>query len=346
MATFTLETDSSARWEQAWAATGREPFAHPAYVELQCGTGEEARAVCWADDGGEILLPLVTRPLPDSLEVREVSDQGWVDAVSPYGYGGPFTSGAPDVAAFMSALLEWMREARVVTAFLRASLGVPMPASLDLDGYEAVHLADNVVVDLGRSPEEQWSTYEHKVRKNVNKARRAGLQVTVRDDFDGLEAFLGIYHDTMRRRSASDHYYFGADYFATIRDRMAGSYWVADVLDGDGRTVSTELVLTSDRRCYSFLGGTLEDAFPMAPNDLLKHEVISHAAGLGMDGYVLGGGYQPGDGIFRYKRAFDPEGVQPFQGVRLTADSSTYDALCAARRGGDPGSFFPAYRAP
>ncbi len=106
------------------------------------------------------------------------------------------------------------------------------------------------------------------------------------------------------------------------------------MLDLTGRVVSTELVLVSDAHYYSFLGGTLQDAFVHAPNDLLKHAVIEHGHGAGKTHYVLGGGDQPGDGIFRFKLAFDPEGVVPFFGIQLVADAGLYDALVG--QGGRP----------
>lgn len=345
MSALRVETPDSAEWRRLWQSTGREPFAHPAYLGLTLGDGERAVAVCWSDDGGEVLLPLLLRPLPDDPCFRGVAD-GWTDAVSPYGYGGPFVVGTPDLAAFVDALLSWMCDDQVLTGFVRASLGVEIPEGVVSEGYEVLHLADNVVVDLSRSAEDRWRHYEHKVRKSVNKARRHDLHVEVRDNFGDVAAFVAIYHDTMDRRGAAERYWFGPDYFERLRDEMPGSYWVADVLDPDGRIVSTELVLTGDRYCYSFLGGTLADAFPMAPNNLLKHEVIEHAAGQGLVGYVLGGGYEPGDGIFRYKRGFDPDGVVPFRGVQLIASRDVYDRAVSARQGADPVTFFPAYRAP
>ena len=123
---------------------------------------------------------------------------------------------------------------------------------------------------------------------------------------------------------------------------LAGSFWVAQVVDETGGVVSTELVLTGDRFCYSFLGGTRASAYPASPNDLLKHRVIEHGAEVGLAGYVLGGGYQPGDGIFRYKRSFDPTGIVPFMGVRLVADQAAYELMSGPAIDAD---FFPAYRA-
>ena len=117
--------------------------------------------------------------------------------------------------------------------------------------------------------------------------------------------------------------------------------------------VSSELVLVSEERVYSFLGGTLPEAFASRPNDLLKHEVALWARSRGKRQFVLGGGYQPDDGIYRYKLAFAPGGEADFCTYRHVCLPETYDALVQARAAkaeaegeswAPPESFFPAYR--
>lgn len=337
-----LTAEDRSEWLAAWEQTGREPFAHPAYVQLFAKEGDQAVALLW-EQGGTVLLPLTLRPLPQDL----AGGAGWRDAVSPYGYGGPFGQ-TDDWGAFYAALLEWMRGEKVLTAFIRASLE-QQPPEMELSGYEALHLSDNVVVDVRRAEEEQWKHFEHKVRKNVNKARRAELRAEIQPDFRNLDGFLDIYHGTMQRRDAGDWYYFERPFFQTFEDDLPGSFVLAEVFDPEGQLVSTELVLQSERFLYSYLGGTRKEAFPHAPNDLLKHAVIEYGRESGKEGYVLGGGYAPNDGIFRYKKAFDADGVQPFYGVRLTSDTDTYAALAQAHAeavGEVAPQFFPAYRAP
>ncbi|MCP2014530.1 hypothetical protein L1280_001681 [Deinococcus sp. HSC-46F16] len=321
-----------AEWLAAWDQAGREPFAHPDYVALFAEQGE-AGALC--GHGG--LLPLVLRPLP--------GESGWRDATSPYGYGGPY--GDPD-ENFYPAVLEWMRRERVLTLFVRAALE-RRPPELDLSGYVQVQLRDNVVVDVTRPPEEQWRHFEHKVRKNVNKAERAGLTARVLPEFPDLPGFVEVYLGTMQRRGAQEWYHFGPDFFSAIAEGMPGSFVLAEVRGPGGELASVELVLQSERFLYSYLGGTRQEFFAYAPNDLLKHAVIEYGRTAGKVGYVLGGGYTPDDGIFRYKRAFDRNGVRPYFGVQLTADPRVYQTLAAARRaevGELAPDFFPAYRAP
>lgn len=327
-----LTSAERAEWVAVWEQTGREPFAHPDYVAMFASGGEAAALY---GHGG--LLPVVVRPLP--------SAEGWRDATSPYGYGGPY--GDPD-EGFYPALMEWMRREQVLTVFVRATLE-RQPPELHLPGYVRVQLRDNVVVDVTRAPEEQWRHFDHKVRKNVNKAERAGLTVRVLPEFPDLPGFVEVYLGTMQRRGARDWYHFGHDFFAAIAEGMPGSFVLAEVRGPAGELASVELVLQSERFLYSYLGGTRQEFFAHAPNDLLKHAVIEYGRTAGKLGYVLGGGYMPDDGIFRYKRAFDKEGVQPYFGVQLTADPEVYQQLTAARQtelGELDTNFFPAYRAP
>ena len=344
MSGLTIEQRGSERWLASWAATGREPFAHPEFGPLFAGPGHECVAICWQDDGGQVLLPLQVRGLPDEL-AASLGDGTWRDATSPYGYGGPFVAGQPDLAAFWEACLDWMRDARVLACFVRGSVVGSASADPEPGGVRTVPLSENVVVGLGVDADERWRRYEHKVRKNVKKARRHGLSTTVAPQFSDITGFTDVYAGTMDRRSAGEFYRFDEDFFRRLAAALPGSHWVADTRDEDGVLVSTELVLVGERHCYSFLGGTRREAFSMSPNDLLKHDVIEHAAEAGLSAYVLGGGYAPGDGIFRYKRAFDPTGVVPFNGIQVVADKDTYDAACAAA-GASEGTFFPRYRAP
>ena len=278
-----IEVEESPKWQDFWRATGRVPFARPGFGSLFTTAIDKCVGLCWEDDFGRALLPLVLRPLPQHVD----QPSSWRDAVSPYGYGGPFVTGSPDLTAFFADLVSWMYGEHILTAFLRGGVVGELPDRA-VKGYEARHLADNVVVDLTRDPDVRWLHYEHKVRKNVNKALRAGLHASVQPDFGDVDTFVSVYADTMQRRGAASFYRFEREFFENLRRVLAGSFWVAQVVDETGGVISTELVLTGDRFCYSFLGGTRASAYPASPNDLLKHRVIEHGAEVGLAGYVLG----------------------------------------------------------
>lgn len=332
--------DDRAAWCDAWERTGREPFAHPSFVGLLSAPEEQPRALLLEGPDGVALVPLVLRPVPGKPSL---------DASSPYGYGGPYLG--PEAPPPREVLLEvgrWVRETGIASAFLRLSLDVDVETGPLGPGTEVLALQQNVVVNLTRSEDRIWTDYEHKVRKNVNKARRGGCTVERSDRLEDPAEFADVYLATMSRRGAATSFRLNASFFASLGSELAGSYSVFVVRDPTGRAVSVEFVLESDRYLYSFLGGTLSEAFPLTPNDLLKHEAVLHGHRTGRRGYVLGGGYGGQDGIFRYKRSFDPAGVRDFRAARVIGDEASYAALVQRRRSVGPlaPGFFPAYRAP
>jgi hypothetical protein len=332
------------QWMDRWRACGREPFAHPAYCQLFAGDGDNAVALVLEHADGFALLPLMIRPIPGA-------QVGTNDAISPYGYGGPFFSGAPAPELVLAELEGWIGRTGLCSAFLRLSLDVELTAGPRTLTTEVADTSDNVVVDLRRTPDEIWAQYEHKVRKNVKKALRAGCTVRREDQLKDIESFLNVYRSTMVRRGATAWYQFDRAFFEKLSHKLAGSYSVFSVINEQGEAISVELVLESDNYLYSFLGGTLAQAFPISPNDLLKHEVVLHGQRTGRRGFVLGGGYKRGDGIFRYKRSFDPRGVRTYRTARIIGDPARYTELVDEHALRDPrasavSDYFPAYRAP
>jgi hypothetical protein len=334
-----------------WRPT--EVWAHPALTVAFAGADANAHPLCltMTSDVGAVLFPLILR---DLRSFPWCPDDALHDATGPYGYGGPFISGEGAKLAddFSTVVDAWASEHNVVSLFARLHLFDDQLAALR--GADLIGRGMNIVRTLDLADEELWSNYEHKVRKNVKRARQHGITVTVEQDLTSLNLFWDIYQATMSRRMAADSYRHPLEFFVNLLTPLSGQYafffaWL------DGRPVSTELVLLSDLRSYSFLGGTHEDAFFTRPNDLLKHEIILWSRAQGLKGYVLGGGYQPDDGILRYKRSFAPDGQCPFFTMSRTFDPDCYHKLVHARAAWernqgvewlpDPG-WFPLYRAP
>jgi CelD/BcsL family acetyltransferase involved in cellulose biosynthesis len=156
----------------------------------------------------------------------------------------------------------------------------------------------------------------------------------------------------MDRRNAGASYYFPRQFFERLQaDLQKQCAWFYACV-GD-RVISTELVLVSANRIYSFLGGTDASWFHVRPNDLLKVEIMNWARHHRKTEFVLGGGPSRGDGIYRYKLSFAPQGSVPFSiGTRIL-DPGAYTQLIQARErwAGEQGQmwtpspdYFPAYR--
>ncbi len=334
--------DWLALWER-WP--GREVFAHPEYVRLFARACDRAVCAVGEDAGGVVLFPLLLRPL--AAEPWAAPGEDRLDAVSPYGYGGPFAfgDGSRDDAAFWRAHQAWCREARVVSSFARLPLfdgQLPrLPAPPESRG-------PNVVRTLGPDLAAIWMEYDRSVRANVKAAERNGVTIEVDRTGARLDAFLEVYEHTMTRRHATGWYFFPRSFFEALVSRLAGHYAFFHALH-EGRVVSTELILVSREHAYMLLSGTLAEAYPLRPNDLLRHRTVTWAAEQGLAAYVLGGGYEPGDGVYRHKRNFAPRSQLPFRVACLVHDEGAARELEARRAAASPGwapreGYFPRYR--
>ncbi len=345
-----LDADHASQY-QTWLALWREQperevFAHPNYVRLFARKTDRVIALSLRNSRGAILFPLILRP---SAAEWWAGDKTWWDATTPYGYGGPFKWGEVSADEFWNAFDRWAASLPLVTLFARRSLFeeqvLPWRGELEFKGYNVVRL-------LTLDEAALWMDYEHKVRKNVQKARRAGLCLTVDTEGTGLDPFMDIYRETMQRRGADESYLFPRSFFEEIIRKLGGSFAFFLVHKRE-TVVSVELVLCSTENLYSFLGGTRESAFGDRPNDLLKHEIILWGRAMGKRRFVLGGGYRPDDGIYRYKLSFAPRGAVPFYVGQRILQPAVHEQLIALRRAAElqrgtnwapRRDFFPHYR--
>ena len=340
-----LGPDDRDGWLNAWAdVMGRDPFGHPDFVAAFSPLGSRPACAVVRDAAGAVALPVALRPL----------EGGGLEVTSPYGYGGPYETGADDAAAcradrFWAAWTVWCRRSGVVCEALRFSLGSSSARSR-WPGM-TVDRSTNYVRDLSGGSDAVWADVDRKVRKAVTAARRHGLRVEFDPRGERLADFGRLYGATMDRRGATTAYRLDTGRLAQLVAAMSGSVTFGHVLHGD-QVVSTELVLHSPDTAYSFLGGTDPRAFPLRANDLLKHEIAREFAERGATAYVLGGGARPGDGVERYKRSFAPRGGVPFSTGQRVLDHAAYDRLCeragaehAARAAGAAhDGHFPAFR--
>lgn len=340
-----------AMWLEIWSSwPRRDVFAHPEYLRLYESEHEKAFAAAYKTELGTILYPFLRRYL-GALEWVPREMASWSDVTSPYGYGGAYYWGDADAkadvsAAFWVAYDKWAKREGCISEFIRFHL-----FEQDMTSYpaEKVLRNKNIVRTLTLSEDDLWMDFKHKVRKNVKKSQKAGLECIIDEDGRYLTDFLALYKSTMDRRDAADFYYFKREYFEAVFNHLPANSAYFYVLDGH-KIVSTELVLYSSETVYSFLGGTREEAFDKRPNDLLKYKVMLWAKERGISNYVLGGGYMPEDGIYRYKQSFAPNGEYCFYTGQRITNMGRYEKLVNARKKSlsvtwqPRDGYFPQYR--
>lgn len=318
------------RWKEVWTKwPQREVFASPDYLLLFSSPQNLPYCALLESAEGQVLYPFFYRTLCNESYYISADEIG--DIITPYGYGGAFVWNCSDAVklaeVFWKSFDSWAVEKKVVSEVVKFHLFkeqlIPYP------GREE-HKLDNVVVDLEKSEEELWREFEHKVRKNVKKAQANDLRIVIDQEAAQIDKFYDIYIKTMSRRNADALYHFSKSFFEKLCHSLKGNYLFFHAFLGE-TAISTELALLSADKIYSYLGGTIEDFFMLRPNDLIKWEMIRWAKANGLSKFVLGGGYEADDGIFKYKRSFSPSGIVPFYVGTRILDPRRYAELVNAK---------------
>ena len=303
----------------------RHVFFTPSYYALYARKDRVPRCFIFTDADKLAVYPFLQSVLTSD-------GRRYTDMEGAYGYNGAVANAHDEgfATAFADALGAFCREERVVAEFVRVD---PVVQKDLLCGHlQLTAVNRNVIVDLRLSEEELWmSSYEHCVRKNVNKAKTMGVSVRVlggeeMSDAD-LRSFAGIYRHTMERNGSAGEYYYEEGYFKDVCGKLGrnSSFYFASL---DGRDISCELVLTGGDTGYSFLGGTLAEAQEARPNSILKDHLIRDLKRKGFTYYCIGGGKALDDGIFKYKKTFARNGTVDFYIGTRVHDRQAYDALC------------------
>lgn len=317
-------------WHRAWQqlpSGRRDVFACPAYYEAFDGRdGAKAECAVLSTETGGIIYPYLRQPI-HTLDWLSL-DRPCFDLIGAYGYGGPLgeVASAETWRQFMDSFSNYCKATGVVAEFIRMH-PLLLPASVVAGQYELVLANKNVVVNLQQDDETILRSYKHNNRKNIAKALRSGVRIFhERVPPDHFGEFLSIYHSTLDRREATSAYRFPLDLYDVLHRKMPQSlvYFFAEY---GNQVVSCELCLMSPTTIYSFLGGTIEDYFPLRPNNLLKHELIRWARAQGLNYYLIGGGNQMNDSLFEYKRSFSPKGIVDFFVAKRVHDQSLYAEL-------------------
>lgn len=301
-----------------------QPYCLPEYFDVFCGGFENLISFSFKSDSSEsiIAMPGYLKPIMIGGEVTD-----FFDFITPYGYTGPFFSSnikPSDIEEFWKAVDQWYKGNNVVTEFVRFNLsgnqeyysGMVFPTMLNIKGQ----IIDEV---------EQWTSFDAKVRKNVNRAKRENLSSKVyyrNIEDDKISEFYDIYIQTMKRTEAKENFFYTLEQFKKFIESNK-EYVAICTVYFEEVPVSSELLLVSNDAIYSFLGGTDDNYFDKRPNDFLKVEALNWARTEGKKYYVLGGGYGFEDGIFKYKKAFFPNDVVPYYTGRKILNETLYDTL-------------------
>jgi hypothetical protein len=264
-----------------------------------------------------------------AVRVEPVPVGDRVDAVSAYGYPGAAVEGSGEAPP--AAEVDWAPTG-LVSLFVRDRVaGQPFLAGATQRSRVFVH-------DPSRP-----RRVRRRLAEQVRQLRRGGYDVETTGGPGAGEAeraaFHAAYTETIRGAGAADRYFFDRRYVDQVLDFPRS--WLLLARSPASAIAAAAIAGVSDGHLHYFLGGTADAARADSPFKLVMVGMLDLADELGLP-LNLGGGYRPGDGLDRFKRGFANHEA-PFRTHEVICDRAAYDEL---RAGGDPGGFFPAYRAP
>jgi hypothetical protein len=301
-----------------------EPFFLKEYIDVFCSGTKNL--ICFSyfssKNNARVIMPGYLRPIVIGEE-----ETNYYDFITPYGYTGPIFSDnitQSDIKEFWKLIDQWYIDNHVITEFIRFNL-FENQEHYSGEKFSTLHNIKGNIID----EEDQWTAFNRKVRKNVNKAKRENLtsRVYFLDISDiKIAEFHDIYIQTMKRRDTNESFLYSFQEFKRFINKNEKHSAICTIYFKD-IPISSELILISEDSIYSFLGGTDENYFDKRPNDFLKFEALNWARAQGKKYYILGGGYSLEDGIFQYKKGFFPNDVVDFYTGRKILNKKVYDQL-------------------
>lgn len=326
------------RWDGLAALAGNDVHYLSGYARVHERDDAMARLLVYSQGGETVIEPVL---------IRLIGDGPHVDLTNLYGYGGPV--GSRDLMEdFWEGKRVWARGLKAVSEFtvlhpLLGNLFIPEGARQP---------KEIVTVDLRYDDRQLLDRMRNTRRHSIVRAMRSDIladQVSLTDK--NIEAFYGLYSDTMDRVGASMrwilplHYFLG--YHTHLGDQTRLFFgWAFDQLE------TAALVIGSGRSAYyHFAGNLMGDRRRAGVNDLVVYEAMRRMRDAGFAQLHLGGGptSAPNDSVLSYKAGFSTIRLPIFTNFSVF-DPATYSRLSletartiGAERFGSM-DFEPAYR--
>jgi hypothetical protein len=337
-------TSDADEWRRCLPVS-RSVFGSLGYAKVcESYRGVTPRLYAVESEHASICHPMLLRAL-DTLPFANRTTARW-DAATP-DYTGPLPTGTdPHLAEHFPGLRRSLyRRERIVAEFAHLH---PWSGAAALLGEGCTYNRDIVYVDVTLPPEQLYREhFEHACRKNIQKGQREGVRIFTESSDEHLGEFFRIYTGTMQRNQALDRYAFSLDYFKALREELPRNARFV-FAEHAGALIAATLYLHDDENAYSFLGGADAEFNHLRPTNLVIWETIQWAHGSGKKRLVLGGGYGPSDGIFRFKATFSKL-LQPFyiyRSIHLPAEYAQLERSFLDYTGlkDEDVDYFPSYR--
>ncbi|MCL6294970.1 peptidoglycan bridge formation glycyltransferase FemA/FemB family protein [Jejuia spongiicola] len=332
--------DKKNEWQNTLEGIGHYDFYHTYdYHHLSKSKNEKAILLKYEEENKVICFPLI---------IRKISDSGFYDATSVYGYSGPLQKNIDKNFkndAFSEALNNYFIKEKIISVFSRLN---PYIANQDIvlnHIGEIKRLWKVVNIDLTIDLKKQRELYSRTTKRYINKCRKL-CDIIISNSASSIDDFVDLYYENMNRVNAKENYYFSKEYFLKfINGEDYKTDIVLAVFKETGEIISAALMVKTNDIVQYHLSGTKAEYLYLSPIRLLIDEMRIKATLKNKTYFNLGGGLgNTDDGLFKFKSSFSKD-YKPFKIWKHIVNNDAYDSLVEQYATSDcDSSFFPLYR--
>ena len=299
----------------------------------------EPLAVIAGAASSRMLAPLLLRRMSAMIDGSVVE---WLDASTPYGYGGLLSLSASDlihpqhIRVFVDQLSTWCADRNVVCCVIRLHPLIGQQGWFQPTDYWRDRLQ---LHSRGATSSVELSHWDEKLDQpaSLRRDRRADMRLAGRnlritwntgDDDDAdirLSIFSTLYDGLLHRNAAESFYSFPQSHFTKLKT-LGTRLGLALAWHGD-EPVGGNLFLAGPRYAHGHLAGTNDMGRKYGASTFLIVEGARWARLRGCELLHLGGGTRPGDSLEDFKRTFGGSS-HVYRFVTLIADRKRFDEIC------------------
>lgn len=283
--------------------------------------------------GEELLVyPFILNSIDHILGI-DVTDRGWTDIESAYGYGGAIANSVCEkfLSAARTEFEQWCQTNRVVCEFVRFHPLISNERFIG-SGESSVTIHDDrttvSINTLGLDDSTEVMPYSKEARYMVRRAVREGVEAEIiqHPSSQGFEDFVKMYLQTMKNVGADRFYHFSGSYFEKLKDLIDKSGFVVNAIDRSGKIGSSSLFLVGSNYGHYHLSARMPDCVPGIGN-LVIDAAARHCGVRGLERLHLGGGLTAGrDPLFKFKESLGTD-FHPFRIGTSVHDSESYEQI-------------------
>ena len=331
------EVGGADRWDElARQSPSFDAYHRSSYVLATAGVeNSQALGIVISSGDQQYLLPMLLRPLcgPDR--------QSWLDASTPYGYGGVVTVGAgaaPVGSDLLTYLHEWCNDRDLVACVIRSHPLLNQDWLLainEVDFASVTRLGQTTSISLyGWDEDRQCPVGLSKGRRSDLSLARRNLRITwnepsqQKNSLESFRIFRGLYESTMQRVDATEFFHFPWSYYEKL-STLGPDVGVAIAWHGD-RAVGGALFMAGPSFAHYHLSASDDTGHTYKASTLLVVEGAKWARQRGCRRLHLGGGMLANDSLMRFKQSFGGE-PHKFAHITIIGNRERYQSMCSVQ---------------